>query len=44
MTQIMTHCFNAVKNKLQCKLGYFDLLGFDFLLDEEMKVIFLFFV
>ncbi|XP_033642169.1 protein polyglycylase TTLL10-like [Asterias rubens] len=38
MTQIMTHCFNAVKNKLQCKLGYFDLLGFDFLLDEEMKV------
>ncbi|XP_022100588.1 probable beta-tubulin polyglutamylase isoform X2 [Acanthaster planci] len=38
MMQIMTHCFNAVKNKLQCKLGYFDLLGFDFLLDESMKV------
>ncbi|XP_038062248.1 probable beta-tubulin polyglutamylase [Patiria miniata] len=38
MTQIMTHCFNSVKNKLQCKLGYFDLLGFDFLLDENMKV------
>lgn len=38
MKQIMVQCINAVKNKLQCKLGYFDMFGFDFLIDEDMKV------
>jgi len=34
----MLHCVHAVKHKLQCKVGYFDLYGFDFLIDEDMKV------
>ncbi|KAM6216866.1 inactive polyglycylase TTLL10 [Rhynchocyon petersi] len=38
MQQIMTHCFLAVKSKLDCKLGYFDLIGCDFLIDENFKV------
>ena len=38
MKQIMTHCFLAVKHKLQCKTGYFDLYGFDFMIDENMKI------
>ncbi|XP_008576392.1 PREDICTED: inactive polyglycylase TTLL10 [Galeopterus variegatus] len=38
MQQIMAHCFLAVKSKLQCKLGYFDLIGCDFLIDENFKV------
>ncbi|XP_053755097.1 inactive polyglycylase TTLL10 isoform X2 [Panthera pardus] len=38
MQQIMAHCFQAVKSKLQCKLGYFDLIGCDFLIDENFKV------
>ncbi|GAA6107251.1 protein polyglycylase TTLL10 isoform X1 [Tachysurus ichikawai] len=38
MQQIMTHCFLAVKSKLECKLGYFDLIGCDFLIDEDFKV------
>ncbi|XP_072553536.1 uncharacterized protein ttll10 [Salminus brasiliensis] len=38
MQQIMTQCFLAVKAKLQCKLGYFDLIGCDFLIDEDFKV------
>ncbi|XP_060792956.1 protein polyglycylase TTLL10 isoform X2 [Neoarius graeffei] len=37
MQQIMTHCFLAVKSKLECKLGYFDLIGCDFLIDEDFK-------
>jgi len=36
--QIMLHCVSAVKYKLQCKVGYFDLYGFDFMIDEDMKV------
>ncbi|XP_053546937.1 inactive polyglycylase TTLL10 [Bombina bombina] len=36
--QIMTHCFLAVKSKLECRLGYFDLIGCDFLIDEDFKV------
>jgi hypothetical protein len=36
--QIMVHCVNAVKHKLQCKVGYFDMFGFDFMIDEDMKV------
>lgn len=39
MQQIMAHCFLAVKSKLQCKLGYFDLIGCDFLIDENFKVL-----
>nr|XP_055162555.1 inactive polyglycylase TTLL10 isoform X2 [Nyctereutes procyonoides] len=38
MQQIMVHCFQAVKAKLHCKLGYFDLIGCDFLIDENFKV------
>lgn len=38
MQQIMAHCFLAVKSKLQCKLGYFDLIGCDFLIDDNFKV------
>ncbi|XP_010625976.1 inactive polyglycylase TTLL10 isoform X1 [Fukomys damarensis] len=38
MQQIMTHCFLAVKSKLERKLGYFDLIGCDFLIDENFKV------
>nr|XP_019567704.1 PREDICTED: inactive polyglycylase TTLL10 isoform X1 [Rhinolophus sinicus] len=38
MQQIMVHCFLAVKSKLECKLGYFDLIGCDFLIDEDFKV------
>ncbi|XP_027622341.1 inactive polyglycylase TTLL10 [Tupaia chinensis] len=38
MQQIMAHCFLAVKSKLDCKLGYFDLIGCDFLIDENFKV------
>ncbi|XP_069097205.1 inactive polyglycylase TTLL10 [Pleurodeles waltl] len=41
MQQIMTHCFLAVKNKLECKMGFFDLIGCDFLIDEDFKVWFL---
>ncbi|XP_019397142.1 PREDICTED: inactive polyglycylase TTLL10 isoform X2 [Crocodylus porosus] len=38
MQQIMMQCFLAVKAKLECKLGYFDLIGCDFLIDENFKV------
>lgn len=38
MQQIIMHCFQAVKGKLDCKLGYFDLIGCDFLIDESFKV------
>ncbi|XP_036918152.1 inactive polyglycylase TTLL10 isoform X2 [Sturnira hondurensis] len=38
MQQIMAHCFLAVKSKLECKLGYFDLIGCDFLIDDNFKV------
>ncbi|XP_067422757.1 inactive polyglycylase TTLL10 [Emydura macquarii macquarii] len=38
MQQIMMQCFLAVKSKLDCKLGYFDLIGCDFLIDEDFKV------
>ncbi|XP_067573194.1 inactive polyglycylase TTLL10 isoform X18 [Pseudorca crassidens] len=38
MQQIMAHCFLSVKSKLKCKLGYFDLIGCDFLIDENFKV------
>ncbi|KAL4684267.1 hypothetical protein H8959_021961 [Pygathrix nigripes] len=38
MQQIMAHCFLAAKAKLECKLGYFDLIGCDFLIDDNFKV------
>ncbi|TRZ02483.1 hypothetical protein DNTS_030305 [Danionella cerebrum] len=38
MQQIIIHCFQAVKGKLDCKLGFFDLIGCDFLVDEDFKV------
>ncbi|GFR77987.1 protein polyglycylase TTLL10 [Elysia marginata] len=38
MQRISLHCFNSVKHKLQCKIGYFDLYGLDFMVDDEMKV------
>ncbi|MBN3307334.1 TTL10 polyglycylase, partial [Amia calva] len=37
MQQIMTQCFLAVKSKLECRLGYFDLIGCDFMIDEDFK-------
>ena len=38
MKAVMTTCFQSVRNKLSHKLGYFDLLGFDFMLDAELNV------
>ncbi|KAL2103596.1 hypothetical protein ACEWY4_000464 [Coilia grayii] len=38
MQQIMLQCFMAVKAKLARKLGFFDLIGCDFLIDEDFKV------
>ncbi|NXX19777.1 TTL10 polyglycylase, partial [Podargus strigoides] len=38
MQQIMLQCFLAAKHKLARKLGYFDLLGCDFLIDKNFKV------
>uniref|UniRef100_A0ACB8EEH1 Uncharacterized protein n=1 Tax=Sphaerodactylus townsendi TaxID=933632 RepID=A0ACB8EEH1_9SAUR len=37
MKEIMLQCFLTVKSKLECKLGYFDLIGCDFLIDEDFK-------
>ncbi|XP_028265244.1 protein polyglycylase TTLL10 [Parambassis ranga] len=38
MQQIMMQCFFAVKSKLHCRLGFFDLIGCDFMVDEDFKV------
>ncbi|CAL8266467.1 unnamed protein product [Merluccius merluccius] len=38
MQQIMFQCFSAAKSKLDRKLGLFDLIGCDFLIDEDFKV------
>ncbi|XP_067382940.1 protein polyglycylase TTLL10 isoform X2 [Channa argus] len=38
MQRIMIQCFLAVKSKLRSRLGFFDLIGCDFLIDEEFKV------
>ena len=34
----MKYCFNSVKHKLQSRLGIFDIYGFDFMVDENMKI------
>jgi len=39
MKNVMLYCFYAVKHRLKSRLGYFDLYGFDFLVDENMKVV-----
>jgi len=38
MWSVMTTCFNTVKDKLDNRLGFFELLGFDFMLDDSLKV------
>ena len=34
----MKYCFNSVKHKLQSRLGIFDIYGFDFMIDGNMKI------
>jgi len=34
----MKYCFNSVKHKLQSRLGLFDIYGFDFMIDSNMKI------
>ena len=34
----MLICFRSVEYKLERKSGYFDLFGFDFMIDDNMKV------
>nr|XP_026693357.1 uncharacterized protein LOC100186709 isoform X1 [Ciona intestinalis] len=36
--QIMLQCFQAVRHKLECRLGFFDLIGCDFLVDDQFKI------
>ncbi|KAI0238489.1 Protein polyglycylase TTLL10 [Lamellibrachia satsuma] len=38
MKLIMLHCFQAVRNHFVSKVGFFELYGFDFLIDNEMNV------
>lgn len=38
MQQIMMQSFFAVKSKLDRRLGFFDLIGCDFMVDEDFKV------
>ena len=30
-------CFHSVRHRLKCRLGFFELLGFDFMIDDDMK-------
>jgi len=36
--EIMLICFRSVEYKLERKSGYFDLFGFDFMIDDNMKI------
>lgn len=36
--EIILHCFNSVRNRLGSKLGYFDLIGCDFLISDDFSV------
>jgi hypothetical protein len=38
MKTLMTICFKSVKHKLAQAVGFFELLGFDFMLDANMNV------
>jgi len=38
MIQIMRYCFLAARGSLDKRPGFFDLLGFDFMIDESMNV------
>ncbi|XP_060707939.1 protein polyglycylase TTLL10-like [Hemiscyllium ocellatum] len=38
MQEIMTICFNTARSKLDPKLGCFDLMGCDFIIDQNFKV------
>jgi hypothetical protein len=38
MKAIMSTCFQSVRHKLSHRVGFFDLLGFDFMLDSQLNV------
>ncbi len=38
MKWIVLTCFNSIQHKLENRVGYFELLGFDFMLDAEFNV------
>ena len=38
MQSAMMACFHSVQGKLQRQLGFFDLLGFDFMVDKDLQV------
>ena len=38
MQAIMTLCFDSVRHKLTHRIGFFDLLGFDFMVDTDYNV------
>ena len=38
MQAIVTLCFDSVRHKLTHKIGFFDLLGFDFMVDADFNV------